>query len=143
MQQRPPAEEVIRGLKTTSDKIRALAKAGYDRTEISEHLGIVYQAAGFPERAQEQEIPRDHDSWHRAQEASSAPQETGGIPRSLRRQLSGRLHLLQPGRLAAEAGHGFRLRLAPVPQPETSEKGPASTRCATRTARTCWRQACR
>jgi len=43
MQQRPPVEEVTHGLKTTSDKIRALAKAGYDRTEISKHLGIVYQ----------------------------------------------------------------------------------------------------
>jgi len=38
MMQRPPAEEVIHVLKTTSAKIRALAQAGYDRTEISLHL---------------------------------------------------------------------------------------------------------
>ena len=30
-------------LTTKSDKIRALAKAGYDRTEIAKHLGIRYQ----------------------------------------------------------------------------------------------------
>ena len=40
--QRPPAEEITRGLETTSAKIRALAKAGYDRTEIAEQLGIRY-----------------------------------------------------------------------------------------------------
>jgi hypothetical protein len=34
---------VTQGLKTTSAKIRALANADYDRTEISQHLGIVYQ----------------------------------------------------------------------------------------------------
>jgi hypothetical protein len=43
MQQRPSPEEVTHALKTTSDKIRALAKAGYDRTEISKHLGVRYQ----------------------------------------------------------------------------------------------------
>lgn len=43
MQHRPPAEEVIRGLDTTSAKIRALAQAGYDRKEISKRLGIRYQ----------------------------------------------------------------------------------------------------
>ncbi len=43
MDTRPPADEIIRGLITTSDKIRALAKAGYDRTEISKSLGIRYQ----------------------------------------------------------------------------------------------------
>lgn len=43
MQPRPPLEDVIRGLKTTSAKIRALAEAGYDRTEISQQLGIKYQ----------------------------------------------------------------------------------------------------
>lgn len=41
--QRPPAEDVIRGLATTSAKIRALAEAGYDRTEISQQLDIRYQ----------------------------------------------------------------------------------------------------
>lgn len=41
--QRQPAEELTRGLETTSAKIRALAKAGYDRTEIAEQLGIRYQ----------------------------------------------------------------------------------------------------
>jgi hypothetical protein len=41
--QRPSAETVIRDLDTTSAKIRALAQAGYDRTEISKLLGIRYQ----------------------------------------------------------------------------------------------------
>jgi len=36
-------ETVTHGLATTSAKIRALAEAGYDRTEISKLLGIVYQ----------------------------------------------------------------------------------------------------
>src|SRR5258708_15817986 len=40
---RQPVEEVICGLDTTSAKIRALAQAGYDRTEISQQLGIRYQ----------------------------------------------------------------------------------------------------
>jgi hypothetical protein len=40
---RRPAAEIIRGLDTTSDKIRALARASYDRTEISKILGIRYQ----------------------------------------------------------------------------------------------------
>jgi hypothetical protein len=41
--QRRPAEDIIQGLTTTSAKIRALAEAGYDRTEISQLLGIRYQ----------------------------------------------------------------------------------------------------
>jgi len=41
--ERPPAEDVVLGLPTVSAKIRALANVGYDRTEISEHLGIRYQ----------------------------------------------------------------------------------------------------
>jgi hypothetical protein len=40
---RLPAEAVIHGLSSTSDKIRALARAGYLRTEISELLAIRYQ----------------------------------------------------------------------------------------------------
>jgi hypothetical protein len=43
MQQRPPVEEIIRGLETTSAHIRALAHAGDDRPEISQPLGIRYQ----------------------------------------------------------------------------------------------------
>lgn len=38
-----PSDEVVRGLTTTAAKIRALANAGYDRTEISQVLGIRYQ----------------------------------------------------------------------------------------------------
>ncbi|MBV9785813.1 MAG: GIY-YIG nuclease family protein [Acidisphaera sp.] len=41
--QRPDAHGIISNLDTTSDKIRALAHAGYDRTEISQVLGIRYQ----------------------------------------------------------------------------------------------------
>ena len=36
-------EKVVEGLETTSDKIRALARSGYLRTEISKLLGIRYQ----------------------------------------------------------------------------------------------------
>ena len=42
-QERQAAGEVVKGLPTTSAKIRALAQAGYDRTEISEFLRIRYQ----------------------------------------------------------------------------------------------------
>jgi hypothetical protein len=38
-----PPQTVIQGLKTTSDKIRALARAGYARAEISKFLDIRYQ----------------------------------------------------------------------------------------------------
>lgn len=40
---RPSFAKVVEGQATTSDKIRALARAGYLRTEISEILGIRYQ----------------------------------------------------------------------------------------------------
>jgi hypothetical protein len=43
MNARRPASEITNGLTTKSDKIRALAQAGYDRTEIAKHLGIRYQ----------------------------------------------------------------------------------------------------
>lgn len=43
MTTRQPADQIISGLETTSAKIRALAEAGYDRTEIAEQLGIRYQ----------------------------------------------------------------------------------------------------
>jgi hypothetical protein len=38
-----PPDEITRDLATTSAKIRALAQAGYDRTEISGMFGIPYQ----------------------------------------------------------------------------------------------------
>lgn len=40
---RPAPDEVVHGLETTSDRIRALAHAGYLRTEISKFLDIRYQ----------------------------------------------------------------------------------------------------
>jgi hypothetical protein len=43
MTERRPPGEITRGLGTTSDKIRALARACYDRTEISKLLGLRYQ----------------------------------------------------------------------------------------------------
>jgi hypothetical protein len=43
MDTRSPAAEITKGLITKSDKIRALAQASYDRTEISQILGIRYQ----------------------------------------------------------------------------------------------------
>jgi hypothetical protein len=43
MEPRPPAGELTQGLTMKSDKIRALAQAGYDRTEISKIVDIRYQ----------------------------------------------------------------------------------------------------
>ena len=43
MTSRPPFEEIVKDLTTTSDKIRALARAGYLRKEISKLLEIRYQ----------------------------------------------------------------------------------------------------
>jgi hypothetical protein len=43
MKTRPKFGEVVEGLETTSDKIRALARAGYPRTEIAKLLQIRYQ----------------------------------------------------------------------------------------------------
>jgi hypothetical protein len=43
MTERLSIEATIKGLSTTSDRIRALAKAGYLRTEISKALDIRYQ----------------------------------------------------------------------------------------------------
>jgi hypothetical protein len=43
MATRAPADELIKDLNTTADKIRALAQANYDRAEISNILGIRYQ----------------------------------------------------------------------------------------------------
>lgn len=41
--ERPPADQVMTECRTTSDKIRALARAGYRRTEIAALLSIRYQ----------------------------------------------------------------------------------------------------
>jgi hypothetical protein len=43
MEERQPADEIIKGLTTKAHKVRALAHANYDRTEISKTLGIGYQ----------------------------------------------------------------------------------------------------
>ncbi|MGA9670854.1 MAG: GIY-YIG nuclease family protein [Terracidiphilus sp.] len=43
MNTRPSSAEIIKDLTTTADKIRALAHADYDRSEISKILGIRYQ----------------------------------------------------------------------------------------------------
>ena len=43
MEERQPADEIIKGLAAEADKIRALAHANYDRAEISKSLGIGYQ----------------------------------------------------------------------------------------------------
>jgi hypothetical protein len=43
MEERQPADEIIKGLTTKADKIRALVHANYDRAEISKSLGIGYQ----------------------------------------------------------------------------------------------------
>ena len=42
-EERVEADKVVGGLTTKADKIRALAKAGYRRTEIRDFLGIRYQ----------------------------------------------------------------------------------------------------
>ena len=43
MDSRRPASEITNEYATKADNIRALAKAGYDRTQISQILGIRYQ----------------------------------------------------------------------------------------------------
>ena len=43
MSQTQPAAELVKDLQTTSDKIRALAHAGYDRAQIAKYLDIRYQ----------------------------------------------------------------------------------------------------
>lgn len=43
MKDRPHPEKITRGLSTKSDKIRALADAGYSRSEIARQLDIRYQ----------------------------------------------------------------------------------------------------
>jgi len=43
MNQRRSPEEITQGLQTTSDKIRALANAGYECVEIAKLLDIRYQ----------------------------------------------------------------------------------------------------
>lgn len=40
---RQPAEEVVAGLTTKAEKIRALFRAGYSRSEIAEFVGTRYQ----------------------------------------------------------------------------------------------------
>ncbi len=42
---RQPADQVVAGLTTKVDKIVALFGAGYDRSEIARHLGIIFQHA--------------------------------------------------------------------------------------------------
>lgn len=43
MNDRTPASQIVAGCLTTADKIRALVKAGYFRTEVAKLLGIRYQ----------------------------------------------------------------------------------------------------
>ena len=43
--ERIPEERIVAGLTTKSDKIRALYRAGYSRSEISKYLDIRYQHA--------------------------------------------------------------------------------------------------
>ncbi len=82
MEIRKPASEIVNLLTTKSDKIRGLAQAGYDRSEIRKFLGIRYQhvrnvllQSGFTgglhrEEAERQPVevdaapaPREDTSW--------------------------------------------------------------------------------
>jgi hypothetical protein len=47
MEERQPADKIIKGLTTKADKIRALAHANYDRAEIGKSLGIGYQQVRY------------------------------------------------------------------------------------------------
>src|SRR5580704_10706153 len=84
-------------------------------------LAIASRAGGLPEGAKEQEIPRDHDPAFGIEEAPGAPEETAAAAGAFWRQLSGRFHLLQPGRVAVEAGYGIGLGVAAVPQSQAAE----------------------
>lgn len=74
---RQPAEQVVAGLTTKSDKIRALFRAGYSRSEIARSLGIRYQhvrnvlvQSGYMETQLSRPM-RDEDSTA----ADSAPEQ--------------------------------------------------------------------
>jgi hypothetical protein len=82
MDQRQPAAEVVKNLQTTSDKIRALANAGYDRVEIAEYLDIRYQhvrnvllrsgiAGGLRREAEAEREPVEVDAAPAAREDTS------------------------------------------------------------------------
>jgi hypothetical protein len=43
MEERQPADEIIKGLTTKADQIRALVHANYYRAEIGKSLGLRYQ----------------------------------------------------------------------------------------------------
>jgi hypothetical protein len=65
MNERRPAGEIVHGLRTKSEKIRALADAGYERAEIAKYLGIIYQhvrnvlaAGGRAQRTLYNQAPR-------------------------------------------------------------------------------------
>ena len=74
---RQPAEQVVMGLTTKSDKIRALFRAGYSRSEIARSLGIRYQhvrnvlvQAGYMETQLSRPLPDEA-----ATAADSAPEQ--------------------------------------------------------------------
>ncbi len=66
MSKQIPEDRIVTGLTTKSDKIRALFRAGYSRSEISKYLGIRYQharnvlvAAGFMESRLRSPLPEE------------------------------------------------------------------------------------
>jgi len=82
MNQKQAAAEVVKNLQTTSDKIRALANAGYDRVEIAEYLDIRYQhvrnvllrsgiAGGLRREAEAEREPVEVDAAPAAREDTS------------------------------------------------------------------------
>jgi hypothetical protein len=88
MDTRRPASEVTSGLTTTSDKIRALANAGYDRVEIAKHLGTLYQhvrnvllrsgiAGGLRREAEAEREPLEVDAAPAAREDTAWTVLTG------------------------------------------------------------------
>lgn len=63
---RQRAEQVVAGLTTKADKIRALFRAGYSRSEIARSLGIRYQhvrnvlvRSGYAEKQLSQPVPEE------------------------------------------------------------------------------------
>jgi hypothetical protein len=80
MDTRRPAGEVVQGMRTKSEKIRALANAGYECAEIAKYLDIIYQHVrnAGPVRSHRRPAPQD--------QAEREPVEVEATPRRVRTQ---------------------------------------------------------
>lgn len=82
-------DKVVAGLRTKSDKIRALGRARYERGDIARYLGIRYQhVRNVLVDAEQKESPRrDPDKPPRQEWAQVGPEGRVVIPAAYRRLL--------------------------------------------------------